>query len=330
MPERSQFQRQVDELLYYIGSINWESDGFDGRLAATDPLNPLRPIYDAIALIKMDLDHLYRERRQAEEEKQHLALKLQNAQKMEAIGTLAGGVAHDLNNILSGLVSYPELLLMDLAEDSPLRAPLKTIQKSGEKAATIVQDLLTLARRGVAVKEVMNLNQILQEYLQTPEYEKLMGYHPGVVLSTDLASDLLNISGSPVHISKTLMNLISNAAEAMPQGGTIHLATSNAYIDRPISGYDDVKEGEYVILKIADTGIGITAEDGYSSRSIPKKSWVEAEPAWAWPWCGERSRITWDTSTLAAHLIRAPCLPSIFPPCAPLSIPKRSPFGWMS
>ena len=82
--------------------------------------------------------------------------QLQRAQKMEAIGTLAGGVAHDLNNILSGIVSYPELLLMDLKDDSPLRQPILTIQKSGEKAAAIVQDLLTLARRGVEATEVVN------------------------------------------------------------------------------------------------------------------------------------------------------------------------------
>jgi len=79
---------------------------------------------------------------------------------MEAIGALAGGVAHDLNNVLSGIVSYPELLLLDLPEDSPLRKPILTIQTSGQKAADIVQDLLTLARRGVVATEVVNLNEL--------------------------------------------------------------------------------------------------------------------------------------------------------------------------
>ena len=87
---------------------------------------------------------------------------------MEAIGALVGGVAHDLNNILSGLVSYPELMLLDLPEDSPLRKPVLTIQKSGQKAADIVQDLLTMARRGVAVTEIVNLNDIISEYLNYP------------------------------------------------------------------------------------------------------------------------------------------------------------------
>jgi two-component system cell cycle sensor histidine kinase/response regulator CckA len=96
--------------------------------------------------------------------------QLQKAQKMEAIGTLAGGVAHDLNNILSGLVSYPDLIMMDLPEDSPLREPILTIKKSGERAAIIVQDLLTLARRGVAISEVVNLNAIISDQLQSPEF----------------------------------------------------------------------------------------------------------------------------------------------------------------
>ena len=96
------------------------------------------------------------ERWQARQEKKQLERMLERARKMEAVGTLAGGVAHDLNNILSGVVSYPELLLMDLPPDSPLIKPIKIIQESGQKAAAIVQDLLTMARRGVAITEVIS------------------------------------------------------------------------------------------------------------------------------------------------------------------------------
>ncbi len=190
-----------------------------------------------------------------------LEAQLQRAHKMEAIGTLAGGVAHDLNNILSGLVSYPELLLMDLPEDSLLRKPILTIKKSGEKAAAIVQDLLTLARRGVAVTEVVNLNNIISEYLKSPEYEKLKLYHPNVQVETDLEANLLNISGSPVHLSKTIMNMVSNAAEAMTHGGSILISVRNQYIDKPIGGYDDLAEGDYVVCSISDTGVGIPPDD---------------------------------------------------------------------
>ena len=194
-------------------------------------------------------------------DKSRLEDQLQRAQKMEAIGTLAGGVAHDLNNVLSGIVSYPDLLLIDLPEDSPLRKPILTIQSSGQKAAAIVQDLLTLARRGVVATEVTNLNHIVNSYLKSPEHEKLREFHPGLKIKSDLEIHLLNIMGSSVHLSKTVMNLITNAAEAMPEGGTIFISTHSRYIDKPIRGYDDVKEGDYVILTVSDTGIGISSLD---------------------------------------------------------------------
>lgn len=190
-------------------------------------------------------------------EAKRLEEKLQRSQKMEAIGTLAGGVAHDLNNILSGIVSYPELLLLDMQDDNPLYNPLKTIQKSGEQAATVVQDLLTMARRGVAITEIINLNTIVSDQLKSPEYAKLASFHPNVHVSVRLADDLMFIKGSVVHLAKTIMNLLSNAAEAMPEGGEIRITTENIYIDQPIGNYEDVEEGDYVAVSVSDTGIGI-------------------------------------------------------------------------
>ena len=201
------------------------------------------------------------EKVESEKERVALQTKLQHSQKMEAIGTLAGGVAHDLNNILGGLVSYPELLLLQLPLNSALRKSILTIQKSGEKAAAVVQDLLTLARRGVVVTEVVNLNDIIAEYLKSPEHEKLQSYHPGVHIDAHLEKDTLNILGSSTHLSKTVMNLVSNAAEAMPEGGNLVVSTENRYIDRPIRGYDNVKEGDYAVFTISDTGTGISPDD---------------------------------------------------------------------
>ena len=201
------------------------------------------------------------ERKRSEKERRYLEAQLAKSQKMEAIGTLAGGVAHDLNNILSGLVSYPELLLMDLPDKSPLRQPILTIRESGQKAAAIVQDLLTLARRGVSVREIMNLNQLIGEYLNSPEHQQIIEYHSGVRLVTNLQSDLFNIMGSPVHLSKTIMNLISNAAEAMPSGGKITITTENRYIDSSLNAFDAVDEGDYVTLTVSDMGVGISSDD---------------------------------------------------------------------
>jgi len=194
-------------------------------------------------------------------EAQALRAQLQRAEKMEAVGMLAGGVAHDLNNVLSGLVSYPDLLLMDLPDDSPLRNAVATIADSGKKAAAIVQDLLTLARRGVAVTKVVNVNDVICDYLSSPEYKKLKTFYPNAQFNNDLQEDLLNVLGSPVHLSKTIMNLVSNAAESLLGDGVVTISTKNQYVDRPIRGYDEVKEGDYVVLRVADSGVGIAADD---------------------------------------------------------------------
>jgi len=196
-----------------------------------------------------------------EQDKAALERQLQQSKKMEAIGLLAGGVAHDLNNVLSGIVSYPDLLLMDLAEDSPLREPILTMQQSGRKASEIVQDMLTLARRGVENKDVINLNELILEYLRSPEHRKLETHHANVAVATDLANDLLNIVGAKTQLIKVVMNLVSNAAEAQPSGGKITLSTHNHYIDTPINGYEEIPEGEYAVLSIQDAGFGISEQD---------------------------------------------------------------------
>lgn len=194
-------------------------------------------------------------------EKKKLESQLKQAQKMETIGILAGGVAHDLNNILSGIVSYPELILTDLPEDSPLIRPISTIKKSGERAAIIVQDLLTLARRGITNTEVLNFNTIISNQLKSPEFEKLLSYYPNVQIKTYFERSLLNVKGSAAHLSKAVMNLLSNAAEAMPSGGNISISTENIYIDRGTMKHEYIQEGEYVVIEICDEGIGISMED---------------------------------------------------------------------
>jgi PAS domain S-box-containing protein len=221
------------------------------------PIHDDRGLFQEMLCIGNDITEL----KHAEQERKELQFQLQRAQKMEAIGTLAGGVAHDLNNILSGIVSYPELLLLDIAEDSPLRKPILTIKKSGERAAAIVQDLLTLARRGVETTAVVDVNQIVTDYLASPEFSKLKLDHPTVATELHLDDQLLNIVGSPAHLSKTIMNLVVNAAEALTDGGTIVIRTENRYLERLTIGYNEVVRGDFVILVVSDTGIGIPAED---------------------------------------------------------------------
>ena len=199
--------------------------------------------------------------KKAAEERKQLQDKLQRAQKMEAMGLMAGGVAHDLNNILSGIVSYPELLLLDLPEDSPLRRPIKTIQESGMRAADVVEDLLTIARGIASGKEVLNLNTLITEYLGSAEHQKLQKIHLLSTFKAELDPELLNITGSPSHVKKIMMNMVTNASEAIDGKGTVTVSTVNRYLDDPLKGYEDVRAGEYVMLTVSDDGSGIAPTD---------------------------------------------------------------------
>jgi two-component system cell cycle sensor histidine kinase/response regulator CckA len=194
-------------------------------------------------------------------ERKNLDERLAQARKMEALGLLAGGVAHDLNNVLGVLVGYSELMLHDMDKDSRFRKHAESILTAGERAATIVQDMLALARRGVHTAEVVDFNRAVQDYLHGPEYESICAVHANSRIKTELEDPLLRIKGSPAHLGKVLANLVLNAAEAMPKGGEVIIRTRNRYLDRPVRGYADVKAGDYVVLSVADSGQGIHDED---------------------------------------------------------------------
>ena len=150
---------------------------------------------------------------------------------------------------------------MDLPEKSKFRKPIETIQKSGHRAAAVVEDLLTVARGVATTKEPLNLNDLVGDYLHSPEFNKLKQFHPTVTFKTNFDSDLLNVSGSHVHIRKAVMNLMSNASEAIEDSGNVTISTMNRYIDKPLRGYDDVNIGEYVVLSVSDDGSGISSDD---------------------------------------------------------------------
>ena len=208
-----------------------------------------------LAVLRDISEHIRQEKARKKNEEKIARLK-----KMESLGLLAGGVAHDLNNVLSGIASYPELILMDLPEDSKLRRPILTIQESGQRAAAIVSELLTVARGAAIEKKVINLNRIVEAYVKSPEHKKLLMFHPNVRVETDLESQLLNIKGSPMHFGKALMNLVSNAAEAIEGCGRVVVSTANRYLDHSVKGYSSIPEGEYTVLTVMDNGPGMNQE----------------------------------------------------------------------
>lgn len=195
------------------------------------------------------------EKRRLETEEQ-----LRQAERLESIGLMAGGVAHDLNNILAGIIGYPELLLGDLPQDSKLRKPIETIEDSGKRAATVVSDLLTVARGAASSKAVCDLNTLAQEYLASPECQKLKSLHAEVTCLHQFKAENALILASEVHVKKCIMNLVSNASEAISGEGTVTVTTYNTTVERTDATYK-LKAGEYVVLSIRDTGSGIADKD---------------------------------------------------------------------
>ncbi|MDQ5986174.1 MAG: Sensor histidine kinase RcsC [Syntrophus sp. SKADARSKE-3] len=241
------------------GKIVWAN--VNATIIRDDKGRPVR----TMATIEDITDH-----KKMEEERRELEARIQRSEKMEALGLLAGGVAHDLNNALGILIGYAEFLHDDLDKFDPRKEDARNILKGGEQAAAIVQDLLTLARRGVQTKTVVNLNKVVSEYLKSPDFLKITSFHPNIRIRTELDNDLLMINASTAHLSKTLINLVTNAAEAMPVGGKIVVRTENRYLDKPISGYDKLLEGDYVVLTVSDDDMKHIFEPFYTKKVMGK------------------------------------------------------------
>jgi PAS domain S-box-containing protein len=201
------------------------------------------------------------ERKKSELEKRDLREKLNNAQRMEAIGVLAGGVAHDLNNILGPLVAYPQMVRMSLEPDNPINGTLAKIEDSAQRAAGIVQDLLSLARRGRYELVPMDLNELINSIVNSKEYSQYMTDYPGVRLQLRLDDSIPKSYGSSTHLVKAIMNLIVNALDAMPDGGELRIETECKHVDRLAGGFANIESGKYNIITVGDTGVGINEKD---------------------------------------------------------------------
>ncbi len=203
-------------------------------------------------------------RKEAERNRQTLQQALERSKRMEALGLMAGGVAHDLNNILSGLVTYPELLLMDDNLPPGVRNAVETIQKSGQRAAAVVDDLVTISRGFAGPHAPLDLNAVVEEFLASPECHAIRQRYPDCRVTQALTDRLPALAGSRIHIMKSLMNLVINGFEAIDEAGSkgeVNLSTDHRHITAPVQGYATIPHGDYVVLTVADTGKGIGAED---------------------------------------------------------------------
>ena len=189
------------------------------------------------------------------DERRALQEQLRQSQKMEAVGQLAGGVAHDFNNMLSVILSYTELITGSLDADSPLRPDLAQIARAAQHAGELTHQLLAFSRRQVLRPRQLDLNETLSTTHRM--VRRVVGDDISVVLH--LAPDLDAIRADPGQLEQMLMNLVINARDAMPRGGTLTLETSNVSIDADAAPTRGPGPGSYVLLSVTDTGVGMDA-----------------------------------------------------------------------
>ena len=196
-------------------------------------------------------------REQAEEEKEKIQAQLLQVQKMEAIGTLAGGVAHDFNNLLTAIQGHTELAMMRLNEDEPVYRDLKEVKRASVRAANLTRQLLLFSRRQPMEMTPLNLNETVEDMMKM--VRRLIG--EDIAVTTSMEEDLWTIKADPVNIEQVIMNLVVNARDAMPEGGEIVLRTENVHLDEDdCKAIIDARPGNFVCLSIADTGIGMDKE----------------------------------------------------------------------
>ena len=195
-------------------------------------------------------------RKQAEEEKMRLEQQLQQSQKLESIGQLAGGVAHDFNNMLSVILGYGEDIVAQLHDSDPLRDSAKEIVQAGKRSAALTRQLLAFSRKQTLQPEVLDLNYLIGNLEKM--LRRLIG--EDIELTTMLAEELSSVEVDPGQIEQVIMNIAVNSRDAMPNGGKLIIETANIELDDEyVSDHVGVLPGTYVLLTISDTGCGMDA-----------------------------------------------------------------------
>lgn len=212
-------------------------------------ITPLRDADGAVVnyvAVKRDVTH----ERELEEQFFH-------AQKMDAIGQLAGGVAHDFNNITAVVLGYADLILRDLSQADPLRAKIETIRNAGQRAARVTRQLLAFSRRQLLQSRVIDVNSHLQEVASL--VRQLIGENINLVIIPFRVA--CHIEVDPSYLDQAILNLAVNGRDAMPNGGALTLAVTVAEVAAAETGRSpDLTPGTYVVLSISDTGVGMTPE----------------------------------------------------------------------
>jgi signal transduction histidine kinase/CheY-like chemotaxis protein len=204
----------------------------------------------ALNILLDDLSFRVSALRQSEEQ-------LRQAQKMEAVGRLAGGVAHDFNNVLSVILSYGALILQDLKPADPLRADVDEICKAASRAAGLTRQLLTFSRQQVIEPKVIDLGEVLTS--MDKMLQRILGEDVELVSIAPKTSGRVKVD--PSHIEQVILNLVVNARDAMPTGGKLTIETANVVLDETYAlSHLPAKAGPYVMMAVSDTGAGMDRE----------------------------------------------------------------------
>ncbi|MBW2570020.1 MAG: response regulator, partial [Deltaproteobacteria bacterium] len=192
-------------------------------------------------------------------ERRNVEEQLRQSQKMEAIGTLAGGVAHDFNNLLTVIIGNAQLALMNVIKDESLREEIEAIEKTGKRAASLTRQLLAFSRKQIIKPEVVDINKGINETKKM--LKRVIG--EDIEFQTVLGPELWKVYADPGQINQVIMNLVVNSKDAMPQGGKIIVKTANVDLNENYfreRGIEGEKTGHYVMLTVCDTGIGMDKE----------------------------------------------------------------------
>jgi len=207
-------------------------------------------------------DHYQVQESERQQDRMALSRTIKRAERLESIGHVAGGVAHDLNNILGPMVALPELIAQQIPDNADAREDLGLLSASARKAAAVIKDLLTLARRADIQLSPLSLNGVVRETLASLGLRERMRSFTGVTVVSNMEVDLPSVSGSDSHLNRVVLNLVLNAAEAYEDVmGEVTVRTRKVSLKEPSQLFEEVPAGEYVVLSVADRGQGIPNED---------------------------------------------------------------------
>lgn len=258
--EVAEFFRDMDRQMMSMRSSRRNEEWViypDGRRVLLDTLKT--PFYDAegkiLGLIGISRDITQQKRN--DEEKKTLESQLHHAQKMEAIGQLAGGIAHDFNNILTAIIGYSEIISLKLDNTSPLRKHMEQVLIAAERASELTNGLLAFSRKQVLHTKPLDLCQVVEGIKSM--LRRLLP--EDIDFKTTVSGEVLTVLADKGQIEQVLMNLVTNAKDAMPQGGTISLDVAAMIINETfLHAHGFGEPGSYAVITVSDTGHGMSRE----------------------------------------------------------------------